>query len=337
MTVSTVRLVCLMLAWYASSSIAILLSKGLLSDVIAGARFPFALALTATNNVVAGTVAALLVSGAPERKAGKGVEGFAWAIAATTALEIGLSNIALGMLTISMSTILKGMAPLCVMVWAIVLGLERVDARLISVMFVIVGGLLLAVAGGEGAFDARVLNRGLWAQGASALLSGLRWTLTQVFVKGDKVSSKSWIGSWFQVQSLERGLSSMETIRITAPYTLACITPFVVIFEGYDLVSWFLSADWQVICRTAALVSAIGFAVAALLYFEYELVRVTSSLTVSIGFVFKEVALIMLGIAVFSEKLSKSSLVGFAIVQGGIMAYAVVRSSRREEREFLPL
>lgn len=329
---SSVRVILLITAWYLSSSVAIILTKSLFSGTSRRlAPFPFALTVTATNNVVASTVATVLLGPPPESVRDSNVQRLALFIGATTAAEIGLSNIALNLLSVSYSTVLKGMAPFFVMAWGVLLGLQRLQLSLLATMIAIGAGLALAVIGEKDSKSLlqHIFEAGFVAQMVSGVLSGFRWILTQVFVKGETITNER-LSSALNIRPIPRGLSTMETIRMTAPYTLLWVLPFVVVIEGRDLVKWIGNASLMDILNLITVLTIIGVCVYALLWAEYELVKVTSSLTVSVGFVLKEALVIFAGKIVFKDRLSVLTCTGFAIVQSGILGYAYLRKRQME-------
>lgn len=321
------RALLLLTAWFLSSSVAIIVTKALFSGADRRLRpFPFGLTVTATNNVVASCAAALLLSGRREQTRDSNVDRIALVIGATTAAEIGLSNIALNLLSVSFATVLKGMAPFFVMSWGVVFGLQRVRFGLICVMLVIGVGLTMAVAGesDHNSSWSDLIQAGFVAQLISGVLSGFRWILTQVFVKGDSIGNDT-ISTALNIRPLSRGLSAIETIRLTAPYTLMWVLPFLVFLEGGGVVTWFKEATFMDTINIFTALTVIGVCVYLLLWAEYELVKVTSSLTVSVGFVFKEVLVIFAGALIFNDRLSPLTIAGFVVVQAGILGYAILR------------
>lgn len=291
--------------------------------------------MTATNNVVAGIAATLLFGPPTELNRDSNVNRLAIIIGATTAAEIGLSNIALNLLSVSYATVLKGMAPLFVIAWGTLLGIQRLRLSLVSTMIAIAVGLALAVAGEANAPTASLsqfMRAGFLAQLFSALLSGFRWILTQIFIKGETITSTQ-VSSFLNIRPLSRGLSAVQTIRLTAPYTLLWVLPFVAVIEGHALMLWVRHARFMDIVNLVTILTIIGVCVYALLWAEYELVKVTSSLTVSVGFVMKEVIVIFAAAMIFDDQLSKLTCVGFVIVQCGILAYACLQRYSIERKD----
>lgn len=330
------RTLFVLILWFLSSSVAVVLTKSLfVGSHLSLPPFPLGLTVTATNNIVAGTTATLFNGPPASIYQDVNIKRLALIIGATTAAEIGLSNIALNLLSVSYATVLKGMAPFFVMAWGAAMGLQRIRLNLMLTMLTIAVGLALAVVG-EGetikASLSQFLRAGFVAQLLSALLSGFRWILTQVFIKGQAINNDR-LSSILKVRPLTRGLSAMGTIRMTAPYTLLWVLPFVAVGEGTALVQWIMKASLIDVVKILTVLVVIGICVYGLLWAEYELVRVTSSLTVSVGFVMKEVLMIFAGLLVFHDRMSTLTFVGFIVVQGGIFAYSFVRMEPVEEEQ----
>lgn len=314
----------LLTVWYLSSSAVVILTKSLFSGLNQRLPpFPFGLTLTATNNIVAGLAATLLFGRPADFHKDSNVNRLAVIIGATTAAEIGLSNIALNLLSVSYATVLKGMAPFFVMAWGVLLGLQRLRVGLISTMLAIAVGLALAVAGEADAHTAAVsqfMHAGFIAQLVSALLSGFRWILTQIFIKAEPVG-RTRMASTLNLRPLSYEISAVETIRLTAPYTLLWVLPFVIAIEGRALVLWARHASLTDLVNLITVLTVIGVCVCTLLWAEYELVKVTSSLTVSVAFVMKEIIVLFAGSMIFNDRLSRRTFIGFLIVQCGILGY----------------
>lgn len=326
---SKAELVILVVLWYISSSVAVLLLKALFNGKIETLpKFRFPLTVTATSNIIS---AVLATYNSPRREGPmhRSQQRYAQLIGVMTAGEIGLSNWALKLLTVVLATMMKGMAPFLVMLWGFALGVYSPTWRMFVVVACVCVGLALAVSGQSGVQESKeALNWGVAAQFLSGVLSGLRWVVTQMFVKGATGQERvpRWL-SWLAVGQLERPLSALAVIRTTAPYTAAAIAPFILMFEGMSLASWFWAASaWDCVVVGSAVLS-IGFCVFTLLWSEYALVKSTSSLTVSIGFVAKEVLVIIASMVLFGEQLTVESVAGFCLVQVGILGYAFQKSS----------
>ena len=92
-----------------------------------------------------------------------------------TGMDIGFSNASLAIITLSFYTMCKASAPLFLLFFAFVWGIEVMSWSLLGIMLVICSGLFMLVAG-ETEFELL----GFILVMTAACLSGLRWTITQV-------------------------------------------------------------------------------------------------------------------------------------------------------------
>lgn len=328
-------IILLVTCWFGSSSLAVLTTKALFSGAaLRLPRFPFGLTLTATNNVVASLLAAIVSDGTRDHDVNSNVVQIASVIGAATAVEIGLSNIALNLLTVSFSTVLKGMAPFFVLGWGLALKMHSLHFGTVLSLLAMVVGLSLVVAGqGEDAspVPSRFFQAGLLAQMLSAVFSGFRWMLTQIFIKGEPILNER-IKALLMLRPLSRGLSAVETVKLVSPFTCFWVLPFALFLEGTSVFAWVHGASFEEGVKLLVVLITIGVSVYVLLWSEYELVRLTSSLTVSAGFVLKEVLTVFAGGVIFRDRLSFLTYAGFIIVQGGVLVYGVQRHKTLEER-----
>ncbi|CAN8071174.1 unnamed protein product [Agarophyton chilense] len=277
----------------------------------------------ATNNIVASLVSSLFAVRHQPLPNEHPSARIASIIGATTAAEIGLANIALNLLSVSFSTVLKATAPFFVLAWGIVLGVHKLRFGVAASLFAMAAGLILAVCAehkNTAPALSHFLRLGLLAQLVSALFSGFRWVLTQVFIKRDPLLNQT-IPNLFNYPPASKGWSAIETVRYVSPFTLLWILPFVLLVEGASLFNWIHTASFPENLKLLVVLSSIGSSVFVLLWSEYELVRITSSLTVSVTFVFKEMLLIFAAALIFSDRLSWLTCAGFAIVQAGVVCY----------------
>ncbi len=316
---SAARVGGLVAAWYISSAFAVLVLKALFQGKFAQ-EFSFPLTITTTSNIVSFTIASFARPGSDDSPATK---RYGAVVGAMTALEIGLSNWALTMLTVTLATMLKGAAPLLVMGWGIVLRVYRPSLRTALIVTMVSLGLVLAVNGSSASQKSHAaLVVGVTMQLTAGVLSGLRWVVTQLFVKGEGMDCcMRFIGG------LDHELHAIDVVRLTAPYTGLAVLPGVLALEAGELVNWFATAPTFDAVKVVAAAFGIGSCVFILLWAEYELVRCTSSLTVSVGFVAKEVMVIAAGILLFGDAVTAKSVLGFVLVQLGIAAYATQKEN----------
>jgi len=324
-SISAQKVIFLIVVWYITSALAVLLLKGLFQGRFSATTFKFPLTITATSNIVSGTLASLVYyflyapqSGNSNSNSGTWNNAYtthksALFIGVMTSAEIGLKNAALSLLTVSLSTILKGTAPMLVMFWGVLFGIYKPSLKRLGVVLTVAVGLFLAVDGSnaDSTTARRALDTGVTLQLLSAVLSGLRWVITQIFVKNDTI-----------------GKNTVNVVRLTCPYTALAIFPAVIYWEAHDLTDWIASSPGIDTISVSLTAVGIGTCVFALLWAEYELVRCTSSFTVSLCFVAKETLVIALGVLFFGDQLTAKVVVGFVLVQIGIAMYALQKKQK---------
>jgi len=321
-------------AWYCISTGIILATKWLFST-----RFPCPLTVTTYSNAIAALLAAIVTraSGRRLRCPSRALlRSYVAPIGVCTALEIGCSNVALELLTVSFGTILKGSSPVFSFGWALLFGLETFSWRIASALLLIAVGIALASLGEGRAFVAS----GFVLQLLSMTLGGFRWALTQKLLQGGAVGERSGndtspgtVESRSSNENSNEGapaaaasrLSPLAAVLYTCPVTSMAVLPFAVALEGGTIIGGKeegASAPWVVL----GTMTAIATLVFVLLLSEYWLVRATSILTLSVAGVFKELITIGGGIFLFAEAVDALNAVGFAICQVGILSYVWLRT-----------
>lgn len=309
-----VRTALVMGVWFCISAVVILTSKWVLSKRDASDHnsvlFPYPLLITTCSNTIATVWAFIFTRPAhlrPPVPSRAQMSSYVLPISVITALDIGCSNVALQLLTVSFGTIIKGSSPVFTMLWGLVFGIERFSIRTSVALVVIATGVGLATFG-EGK---NFLLVGFMLQLTGTALAGLRWALTQVILNGEGPGSES--------------MPPMGVVLYTSPATAAFIFPFALLFEARGAVAHLLSLAWEDVVLLGGLAFTIGTLVFVLLTAEYWVVRDTSSLALSVAAVFKELLTIGGGILLFSDKITTLNIVGFVTCQVGIMYYFHLR------------
>lgn len=306
-----------LVAWYISSTAAVLASKH-----VFGGAFPFPLCVTATNNLISTALAIVFArlerrrtplksspTSASPLPSAKSISDslprlgrrppLGFLIGLSIAAEIGLANLALQRLSVTFSTLLKGSAPLSIALWSAAFNIAPLAPQTLAASLALLSGLACASSGQveKAPSSAGGTYLGVLLQLAAAAISGLRWTLTQSFMRRTAVTgppsfssaaSVSSLSSDARVESVEER-SPAATIVATAPSTMLCLLPFIVLLEGHDIVDWLLGASREILLSALVWVTGIGLSVFVLLYSEYYLVRAVGAMHVSVLFVAKEV------------------------------------------------
>lgn len=102
------------------------------------------------------------------------------------AVEICCSNAALVYITLSFYTMVKSSTPIWVLMFSFIFGFEKPRLLLVMIIMVMVAGVVLTVEG-ETKFD----TRGFILVLTASIVSGLRWTMTQLLLlqQGSTISN----------------------------------------------------------------------------------------------------------------------------------------------------
>lgn len=228
--------------------------------------------------------------------------------ALATALDIGLSNWSFLFITISLYTMTKSSAVLFILLFSLVFKLEEPNPFLILVVLLISSGLFMFT------YESTQFNlEGFIMVLLASFIGGIRWTLTQVLMQKAELGLQNPIDAMYHLQPLmflglfplflfNEGLSlstSEKLFRVTAlsPLTHSLIT---------------LSIG-------GCLAFGLGFS-------EFLLVSRTSSLTLSISGIFKEVCTLLLAANLMGDKMSALNWLGFVVCLSGISLHVGLKT-----------
>jgi len=242
-------------------------------------------------------------------------------LALSTTLDLGFSLWSLAYLSVSFHVILKGAAPLFVLIFGLCLRIERPSRRTPVAMLLRCGGMVL-VAADKLSLPDRPL--GIFLGLLSSAFSGLRWALTQLLMTDESAGALSRHNN-----PLSTMLHTMPTITMGA-------------FVGV------LAFERDVCGRIGEIAAAHGAAQLGLLaaYFvtqatlvfvlvlaEFSLVKITSSLTLSVFGVLKELCTVFIGVMV-GDKLSAINVLGLFVCVCGTAIYHAKRTKPSEKSTF---
>jgi solute carrier family 35, member C2 len=217
-----------------------------------------------------------------------------------TSGDVGLSNLSLVRISITFYTMVKASAPIFVLGWAYLFGIERITVQLLAVVLIIAAGEFLTVAG-EVDFD----QAGFLLCLAASMLSGARWTLVQL-----------------KLQTMEPPLkTTIATMRLLSPS----------MFLSLFLLSMLIEKPWvklvdEDLGETATVIGLglLGafFAIAMVLC-EFYLIMHASAMILMIGGVCKEMFTILIGVTYFGDPLNRVNVSGCFVVFLGVLLYKV--------------
>ncbi|KAJ3370308.1 Nucleolar complex protein 3 [Kappamyces sp. JEL0680] len=304
----------LILSWYLTSISLHLYNKWLFSKDHNDFHFP--LFTTMIHMVIQGSLSyASLIYLFPSLRPKKAPsrEDYFWRVVPcgiATGLDIGLSNSSLKYITLSFYTMVKSAAPVFVLLFAFVFGLERVSLALTGAITIICLGVGIMVMS-ETKFDAT----GYIEAQLATILSGFRWALTQVLL-----------------QSASMGMDNpLATNMFLAPIVAGSLFFAFVGNEGFSALV--AAPQLSNIGDAAFLLTCItgGGVIAFLMVnIEFALISSTSVVTFSVAGIFKEIITILAAIAVFGDKFTGNMVLGLTISLVGIAGYNYLRITQKQ-------
>ena len=334
--------------WFTASIFIAFSSKHLLSNV--HFHYPFFLAFCTNSGVgiisfFVTRVPALRQPSIPRRTFLRNVVP----LAAATTLDIGFSNWSLMFLAVSMHTILKGSAPLFVLICGLLLRVESPSWRTPFAIVLIVGGLSLVVCDRLTLPDRPL---GLLLGIVSVSFTGLRWALTQLLMRGNSSAASASSGTARGTSSRQLGPSAsdepapppappppdppagppprktthpLNTMLHTMPVIAVLAFVCVLLLEREVFVTLSAFAADGTLPSFLAYILVLWLLVFALVLAEFQLVILTSSLTVSVFGVIKEIVTVLAAVIV-GDHLSALNVAGIALCLLGNLAYFTRRS-----------
>ncbi|XP_077577676.1 solute carrier family 35 member C2-like isoform X1 [Stigmatopora nigra] len=227
--------------------------------------------------------------------------------ALATTLDIGLSNWSFLFITISLYTMTKSSAVLFILFFSLVLKLEEPNPFLILVVLLIASGLFMFT------FQSTQFNlEGFLMVLLASFIGGIRWTFTQVLM-----------------QKAELGLQNpVDAIYHLQPLMFLGLFPLFLYNEGLSLGTsekLFLVTELSPLLYSVLLLCIGGILAFGLGFSEFLLVSRTSSLTLSISGIFKEICTLVLATLLMGDKMSLLNWLGFAVCLCGIALHVGVK------------
>ncbi len=238
-------------------------------------------------------------------------EYFRWIlpVAITTALDVGLSNMAYSHLPVSIMTVLKSSSVVCIYTTGVIWGIEKFRWPVGLVCAVIAASIALATPGtaGESLSDSKFVAGVIMVCVAVISLS-IRWVL---------------------VQTLTKRYSPLQLLYLIQPLSALVLLPFAAVLEINS--SLFRTLGSSSVWLPILLVFGSALVAMCLLLTEYRIVDMTSSLTLSIAGIGKEILTLLLSMVLFGELLSLRQTIAISISIIGILLYAILRSREKKE------
>ena len=232
----------------------------------------------------------------------------------TAALDIGLSNMSMMFITVSLYVMSKTTSVVFVLMFAILLRLESPRISTLLVVVLVSVGLFLFT------YKSTQFNLGGFILVMTAsFLSGLRWVLLQSIT-----------------QKEELGLSNpIDTTYHMAPIMALGLVGPAFFMEGFPASlsdELFRFESYMTLESTTGKI-ALGAGIAFLLTIsEYMFVHQTSSLTLSISGIFKELLTMFLAAEINHDHMSLINMAGAALCLTGIMFHVIFKAVYTKNR-----
>uniref|UniRef100_A0A182NM34 Sugar phosphate transporter domain-containing protein n=1 Tax=Anopheles dirus TaxID=7168 RepID=A0A182NM34_9DIPT len=221
-------------------------------------------------------------------------------------IDISFSNWGLELVKISLYTMTKSTTIVFILIFAILLKLEKKSWSLAAIVVMISSGLFMFTYKST-QFDALGFSFLLFA----SLSSGIRWTFAQLIMQKSKLGLHNPIDMIFHMQ----------------PWMILSVLPFTIGFEGRKLIEGFSMAQLlptSVIVDMWLKISVGAFIAFAMEVSEFMVLTNTSSLTLSVAGIFKEICQLVLAVKLNKdEHLSTVNLLGLVMCLGGICCHVV--------------
>ncbi|XP_025897965.1 solute carrier family 35 member C2 isoform X1 [Nothoprocta perdicaria] len=179
---------------------------------------------------------------------------------------------------------------------------------LVLVVLLIAGGLFMFT------YKSTQFNtQGFMLVLCASFLGGIRWTLTQILMQKAELGLQNPIDTMFHLQ----------------PLMFLTLFPLFAVFEGLPLsvsVKLFHFHEAGVLLSLIGKLFLGGILAFGLGFSEFLLVSRTSSLTLSIAGIFKEICILLLATRVLGDHLSLLNWLGFGVCLSGISLHVILKA-----------
>lgn len=231
--------------------------------------------------------------------------------------DIGLSNVSFKFVSLSLYTMLKTSSLMFVLIFGLLFRLEKFHWRLVVIVLVMTGSVMMmvkkpdsinSIANDINNEDDGHNNIGIILVLGASMMSGLRWSFTQLLLKHNNYTN-----------------NSILTIFYISPSMCLTLFVFGLIFEGWN--NFITSPIWELkgILQTIGLMIIPGILAFMMTLCEFKLLSVAQIITLSIAGIFKELLTIILSSIIFGDKLSFINCLGLIFTFIDIMWYNYYR------------
>lgn len=232
-------------------------------------------------------------------------------VAVVAALDIALSQWSFQYINVALYTMTKSSSIIFILFWGITLGLEKKHWSFVLIVLMIGAGLFMFTWQ-----STEFVLLGFSMVFAASFLSGIRWTVSQLIMQRAQYNLKNPFDMIYHVQPL---------------MIIVCI-PFAVGIEGVRVAtsaSMFRFSSLSSLLRTLSLVAGGGVIAFLMECAEFLLVSHTSSLTLSLAGIVKEIVTMVLAVVFQDSDMSPLNVAGLVVCMAGISLHVVTKADRK--------
>ncbi|XP_005190750.2 solute carrier family 35 member C2 [Musca domestica] len=230
-------------------------------------------------------------------------------------IDIGFSNWGLELVPISLYTMTKSSTIVFILIFAILLGLEKKSWSLVFIVSLISLGLFMFTYK-----STQFHTLGFIFILVASLSGGVRWSLAQFLMQKSKLGLHNPIDMIYHMQ----------------PWMILALLPFVIIFEGkpffgvMDKLSEFPGTEINMVILKITFGAAMAFCMEVA---EFLVLVKTSSLTLSIAGIFKDIFQLALAVAYNGDELTLVNCLGLIVCLAGISCHILHKYSMLTRNE----
>lgn len=226
--------------------------------------------------------------------------------------DIGLSNVSMIFVSLSLYTMVKTSSLVFVLMFGLLFKLEKFHWRLVLIVTIMTISVVMMVKRPESPSGNDVDNEysslGVLLVVMASMMSGLRWSFTQILLKNNAYTP-----------------NSIATIFYLSPTMCAILLTIGLIVEGGH--NFILSNIWEIkgIWGTVGLMILPGILAFMMTLCEFKLLSISQVTTLSVAGIFKEVLTIIMSALIFGDRLSMLNIIGLIITFMDILWYNYFR------------
>ncbi|KAJ8657039.1 hypothetical protein O0I10_007373 [Lichtheimia ornata] len=230
------------------------------------------------------------------------------------ALEISCANASLMYVTLSFYTMVKSSTPIWVLLFSFIFGFEKPRVRLVAIIGLMVVGVILTVEG-ETKFD----MVGFLLVLVAAVVSGLRWNLTQFLLQEDRLGMDNPIATLYHLSPIMFVIMLLLSLIFENPVDQFKES------EHFDSIFH--------VMESFGLMSIGGFLAFAMTLAELYLIKSTNTVTLSVAGISKEIVIISLSVMIYGDVLTPKTLLGLFVSIVGIIWYNYYKMTRNQHMD----